>query len=76
MDIVIGRIQPAKEERSRKKPFNKDEKKAFFKEKRKNRHDRRQSIRDGVIVSLSTRNDRRELPDRRKENLQKNTYTI
>jgi hypothetical protein len=76
MDIIIGRIQPAKEERSRKKHFNKDEKKAFFKERRKNNHDRRQSIRDGVIVSLSTKNDRRELPDRRKENFQKNPYSI
>jgi hypothetical protein len=76
MDIVVGRIQPAKEEGSRKKPFYKDGKKALFKERRKNKRDRRQSIRDGVIVSLSTKNDRRALPDRRKENLQKNTYTI
>jgi hypothetical protein len=69
MDIVIGRIQPAKDERPRKKPFKKDEKKEFFKERRRNKQDRREGIRDGVIVSLSTKNDRRVLPDRRKENL-------
>ena len=69
MDIVIGRIQPAKDERPRKKPFKKDEKKAYFKERRRNKEDRRQGIRDGVIVSLSIKNDRRVLPDRRKENL-------
>jgi hypothetical protein len=69
MDIVIGRIQPPKDERPRKKPFNKDERRALFKERRRNKQDRRQSIRDGVIVSLSTKNDRRVLPDRRKEDL-------
>ncbi len=76
MDIVIGRIQQAKDERSGKKPFKKDGEKASFKEKRKNKQDRRQSIRDGVIVTLSTKNDRRVLPDRRKKILGKNTYTI
>lgn len=76
MDIIIGRIQPAKEERSRKKPFKKDGKKSFLKERRKNNQDRRQSIRDGVIVTLSTKNDRRILPDRRNKELEKNTYTI
>lgn len=76
MDIVIGSIQPTKEERSRRKPFRKDGKKAFFKERRKNKQDRRQGIRDGVIVTLSTKNDRRILPERRNEDLEKNTYTI
>ena len=76
MDIVIGNIQPVKEERSRKKPFKKDGEKAFFKDRRKNKQDRRQSIRDGVIVTLSTKNDRRGLPDRRKKDPEKNTYTI
>ena len=76
MDIIIGRIQPAKEERSRKKPFKKDGKKSFLKERRKNKQDRRQSIRDGVIVTLSTKDDRRILPDRRNKAPEKNTYTI
>ena len=76
MDIIIGRVQSAKEERSRKKPFKNNGKKPFFKERRRNKQDRRQGIRDGVIVSLSTKNDRRVLPDRRKKNLENNTYTI
>ena len=76
MDIVIGRIQPAKEERTRKKPFKKDGKKPFLKERRRNNQDRRQGNRDGVIVSLSTKNDRRVRPDRRKIDPEKNTYTI
>ena len=76
MDIIIGRVQSAKEERSRKKPFKNDGKKPIFKERRRNKQDRRQGIRDGVIVSLSTKNDRRVLPDRRKKNLENNTYTI
>ncbi|MGA8179485.1 MAG: hypothetical protein WB792_05470 [Desulfobacterales bacterium] len=76
MDIVIGRIQPAKEERSGKKSFRKHGEKAFFKERRKNKEDRRQGIRDGVIVSLSTKNDRREQPDRRRRKFKKNPYTI
>jgi hypothetical protein len=76
MDIVIGNIQHTKDEGSRRKPFKKDEEKASFKERRKNKRDRRQSIRDGVIVTLSTKNDRRVLPDRRKKNLAKNPYTI
>ena len=76
MDIIIGRIQSAKEERSRKKPFKKDGKKSFLKERRKNKQDRRQSVRDGVVVTLSTKNDRRILPDRRNKDLEKDTYTI
>ncbi|MEJ2659024.1 MAG: hypothetical protein P8012_17850 [Desulfobacterales bacterium] len=66
MDIIVGRIQPGKEEGSRKKTFQKDAKRTYFKERRKNKHDRRQGNRDGVIVSLSIKNDRRSLPDRRK----------
>ena len=76
MDIIIGRIQPLKEEKSRKKPFKKDGNKPFLKERRRNKQDRRQGNRDGVIVSLSTKNDRRVRPDRRKLDLGKNTYTI
>jgi hypothetical protein len=80
MDIIIGRIQLAKEDRSRKKSLKKDAKKDGkkepFKDRRINNQDRRQGIRDGVIVSLSTKNDRRVLPDRRQKDLGKNTYTI
>jgi len=66
MDIVVGKIQSAKEEGSHKKSFYKGVKKVSLKERRNNKRDRRQSIRDGFIVSLSFKNDRRVLPDRRK----------
>ena len=75
MDIVVGKIRPAKEEGAQKKPFYKEGKKSSFKERRKNRQDRRKSVREGVIVSLSFKDDRRVLPDRRKTNLHTN-YTI
>lgn len=76
MNIVVGKIQSAKEEGAHKKSFYKDGKKLSFKEKRKNKQDRRKGVRDGVIVSLSFKNDRRVLPDRRKVTFQKNPYTI
>jgi HEAT repeat protein len=76
MDIVVGKIQSAKEEGTHKKSFFKDGKKSSLKERRKNKQDRRKSVREGVIVSLSFKDDRRVLPDRRKANLRKNPYTI
>jgi hypothetical protein len=76
MDIVVGKIQSAKEEGTHKKSFLKDGKTSSFKERRKNKQDRRKSVREGVIVSLSFKDDRRVLPDRRKANLRKNPYTI
>ncbi len=75
MDIVVGKIQSAKDEGTHKKPFYKDAKKKT-KERRRNKQDRRKSVREGVIVSLSSKNDRRVLPDRRKTNPQKNPYPI
>jgi len=37
-------------------------------ERRKNRQDRRKSVRDGVFVRLSFKHDRRQASDRRKQN--------
>ena len=76
MDIVVGKIQSAKEDGTRKKSFYKDSKNSNFKERRKNKQDRRKSVREGVIVSLSFKNDRRVLPDRRKASSQKYHFTI
>ena len=76
MNIVVGKIQSAKEEGTHKKSFYKEGKKSSFKERRKNKQDRRKSVREGVIVSLSFKDDRRVLPDRRKANSHKNPYTI
>ena len=36
------------------------------KDRRRNKHDRRKSVRDGVYVSLSFKKDRRVLKDRRR----------
>jgi len=56
MNIVVGKIQSAKEEGTHKKSFYKDGRKSSFKERRKNGQDRRKSVREGVIVSLSLKN--------------------
>jgi len=66
MDIVVGKIQSPKDEGSHKKSFFKGVKKVHPKERRKNNDDRRQNVRDDVIVSISFKDDRRILPDRRK----------
>ena len=66
MDIVVGKIQPTKKGESNKDTVFSRSKKVRLKEKRKNKYDRRQSVRDGVFVSLSFKNDRRVIPDRRK----------
>ena len=47
MDIVVGKIQSAKEEGAHKKSFYKDGKKTSFKERRKNKQDRRKGVREG-----------------------------
>ncbi len=38
----------------------------FKKDRRKNKHDRRLSVREGVIVELSGENNKRKRKDRRK----------
>jgi hypothetical protein len=68
VDIVVEKIHPAKKRGSNKNPVLSGGKKVRFKEKRKNKHDRRQSVRDGIFVSLSFKNDRRVVRDRRKTN--------
>ena len=52
-------------EEQKKRPVRIPAKKSKFVEKRRNRTDRRKSVRDGVVVSLSYKQDRRVLPDRR-----------
>lgn len=67
VDIRVGLIPPVQNnqsqgDNSRRKPLDKRK----LREKRKNKADRRQSVRDGVIVTLSGQPDRRQLPDRRR----------
>lgn len=69
VDIVIGAaIPPVQNNPNRRENQRRQapRKKKIVKERRKNREDRRQSVRDGIIVTLSNRPERREAPDRRK----------
>ena len=70
MDIVVGKIHPAKKRGSNKNTVLSGGKKVRFKENRKNKHDRRKNVRDGFFVSLSFKDDRRVVRDRRKTNPQ------
>ena len=68
MHIVIGRTTKINADESlKKRPDGTPIKKKKW-ERRKNKQDRRKSIRDGVIVSLSFKNDRRVRKDRRRKN--------
>lgn len=68
MDIVIGgtsAIKPDPSEENASIPPGK-KKKGGCKDRRKNGQDRRKCVREGIFVSLSVKNDRRRLRDRRK----------
>lgn len=67
MDIVvIGSTSVRNEERRQRRPLRVPASKAKRIDRRRNREDRRKGVRDGVVVSLSTPNDRRVNPDRRR----------
>ena len=68
VDIVIGATIPPVQNNPNK-PDNQRRQapqKKMLKERRKNREDRREGIRSGVIVTLSNYPDRRKTRDRRK----------
>jgi hypothetical protein len=65
MDIVIGKAPFVKKDPDKKDDLIRVEKKMFFKDRRKNRADRRKSNREGIFVSISTKEDRRKRRDRR-----------
>ena len=66
MEIVVINSAFVKNEESKKPVTRVPGKKGNFKEKRRNRTDRRKSVRDGVVVSLSYKKDRRTGTDRRR----------
>ena len=68
MDIVIGRTAYVNRDGAQKKDPSYTAKKKKEKDRRKNKRDRRKSVRDGVIVTLSTKKDRRVHKDRRRKN--------
>jgi len=68
MDIVIGCTDCVNRDGAGKKDPSYTARKKKKEDQRKNQRDRRQGVRDGVIVTLSTKKDRRVLRDRRKRN--------
>ena len=66
MDIVIGRTGSVNEDANRKKNRDGISSRKKKVERRKSKQDRREGVRDGVIVTLSTKKDRRNKKDRRR----------
>ncbi len=67
MDIVIGRTGYVNRDASHEKGSGQSFQKKKKADLRKNKRDRRKGVRDGVIVTLSTKKDRRLQKDRRKK---------
>jgi hypothetical protein len=67
MDIVIGRTGSVNEDASRRKDPDGILRRKKNADRRENKQDRRKGVRDGVIVTLSTKKDRRRKKDRRKK---------
>ena len=66
MNIIVGGISPVKMDPTEEKVTLPSGKRTVRKNRRKNKQDRRKSVREGIFVSLSGHNDRRVLRDRRK----------
>ena len=66
MRIVLGRVISPRKDPAESSPLPVSGKKGPIRDRRKNTVDRRRSVRDGVIVTLSTRIERRSGMDRRK----------
>lgn len=67
MDIVIGRTAKIAGDGSRDGTPSRSTTRRRKVDRRKNRQDRRKSVRDGVYVTLSTKQDRRRQKDRRRK---------
>ena len=68
MDMVIGRTTYINRDGAKKRDPSDTAKKKKKEDRRKNKQDRRKGIRDGVVVTLSTKKDRRKDRDRRRNN--------
>lgn len=64
MEILINKTDGTVTEKKESKKILKTRGKKF-RDRRKKLRDRRQSVNEGLLVHLSTRNDRRESRDRR-----------
>jgi len=67
MDIVIGHTAHVNKDGSKRNASKHARKMKKIADRRKNKHDRRKSVRDGVFVTLSGKKDRRANRDRRKK---------
>ena len=67
VDIVVGAIPPVQNNQGKNEQQRRPPGKKGVREKRKGKVDRRRSVRDGIVVTLSDRVERRQQPDRRKE---------
>jgi len=65
MDIIIGGTPPVKMDSSKEHTTPHAGKKVL-RDRRKHKQDRRRSVREGIFVSLSVKNERRSGVDRRK----------
>ncbi|MFZ0614689.1 MAG: hypothetical protein WAM73_20755 [Desulfobacterales bacterium] len=66
MRITLKEVVRSKSNPQNPAPLPVPPKKGPIRNRRKNKADRRSAIRDGVVVTLSTRKDRRSGRDRRK----------
>ncbi|MFH1625335.1 MAG: hypothetical protein ABID54_09310 [Pseudomonadota bacterium] len=66
MDILIGNISPVEKDPSKENVPTLVGKRQLQRDRRRNKQDRRTSVREGIFVSLSGSEDRRVLRDRRK----------
>ena len=66
VNITVGGTSSVQNDTSEGRNTYRAAKKRGSKDRRKNRKDRRRSVREGIFVSLSVENDRRILRDRRK----------
>jgi len=69
VDIVVGDIPYISKETSEKNSNLTVGKRSTHKDRRKNKQDRRRSVREGILVSLSVKDDKRVLRDRRRVNV-------
>jgi hypothetical protein len=66
MRIVLGGVIAPRKDPGENSPLPVAGKKGPIRDRRKNKVDRRRSVRDGVFVTLSTKKERRSGKDRRK----------
>ncbi len=65
MEIYIGHIPADSPRREKKQPDTTAQGKKNKEDRRRMKRDRRRSVREGIVVTLSTHNDRRSGRDRR-----------